>query len=246
MPTYKEVFDDRGLFYNSAMALCPMARDAEFKKLVQLADIKPSWKVVDVPSGGGYLHSYINVDPVMLINIEFSAAFRGGAKANSVNIFCDTLDSVPLQGTSDCVLSLAGLHHFEDHAAMFKSINTLLKPEGTFVLADVEVGSLPSRFLNSYVDQHSLNGHKGLFLGSETVKQLESAGFSIESDDTHFVPWRFPSRACMLNFCRLIFGLEEVNDTKLEEDIAHRLGMRVDGGIYYLAWDLRFIKASKS
>ena len=70
---YRDIFELRGRLYHQAMREHPDARINEFQSVINEADIAPGMTVVDVPSGGAYLSSYL--EEVELFGLETSETF---------------------------------------------------------------------------------------------------------------------------------------------------------------------------
>jgi SAM-dependent methyltransferase len=244
--SYGEIFEQRGHLYHQAMLGYPRAREQEFLRVVQLADIEESHRVCDVPSGGGYLRSY--VDPrTTLIPIETSRVFaRLCRRSGSPTALLSSLDALPLRGESiDRVVNVAGLHHVDDKLAFFEEAARVLKVDGTLCIADVGAGSKVAAFLDAFVDKHNPMGHKGSYLDDGFSKALESVGFRVAHHALGSYHWRFDTLRDMTTFCRLLFGLVRVGHEEIVEGIEQYLGYGVAADVCHLDWELLFCKAIK-
>lgn len=239
---YQAIFDRRGAAYHQAMQRMPEARGEEFRKLLELADLRPGETVCDFPSGGGYLARFLTT-PVELVLLETSEQFlRCAASAVADRRLLVRDGRFPLASASvDCCLSMAGLHHVEDKTAVFREVARCLKPGGRFVLADAEVDSPVARFLDEFVGTYCETGHSGLFLGPSTVDELTSVGFDVVVDRRIDYCWRFDSPADTAEFCRLLFGLSQVSDATILEELQRRLGLDRSAGRCDVNWELRFL-----
>ena len=237
--TYSEIFAERGAAYHKAMAECPQARDAEF-----LAALEPlrgrSGLLCDMPSGGGYLArfvpaelQYLGVDP----SEDFVRACPAGVECRQAAI-----TAVPLgDGAADCIVSLAGLHHEPDLPAVFGEMRRLVKPGGRAVIVDAAAGSKVATFLNGFVDEHNPMGHDGHFIGEETARLIEEAGFKVADDRIVDMPWRFESRDEAGAFCRLLFSMPGLSAEQVVEGMDREIGFDVIDGHPQLRWALRRI-----
>ena len=64
---------------------------------------------------------------------------------------------------------------------MFAECARALKPGGAYCVADVWAGSGVDGFLNVFVDQHSKDGHKGVFFDDSTTPAIAATGLRVES-----------------------------------------------------------------
>lgn len=246
--SYTDIFNRRGYLYHRAMAAYPDARAEEFIALLELVRINDGDIICDAPSGGGYLGRFADKQ-VKIIHVETSAEFFTLCRPqhNDEKILCAGLEQLPLPDNSlNAVLSLAGLHHMTEVERFYREAHRLLKPGGALCVADVAAGSRPARFLNEFLDQHCLTGHKGAFLDKDaTVRQLESAGFTVEYADTRAYHWRFPSREAMIAFMKDLFGMEHADESTVLRGVEEVLGYENAAGDYCVPWELLFFRAVK-
>jgi SAM-dependent methyltransferase len=243
--TYRDIFNHRGKGYHQAMRHNGIARQAEFQQVIQLAHLSPDLTIGDIPSGGGYLKTYLN-RPATILSIETSTQFLAYHPDQSLPILCKDFSKIPLPGNHlDRIVSLAGVHHFEDQPAFYQEAHRLLKPNGLFVLADVQENTPVAHFLNDFVDRHNSNGHRGQFLNDRTRSQLQQTGFSIRKSHLTSVPWRFQTLPDMAQFCQLLFGLDLATPDQILNGLSTYLGYQYHKGEYHLNWDLLFLQLSK-
>jgi SAM-dependent methyltransferase len=243
---YAEIFDARGRDYHEAMLRFPEARDDEFANIIKYADLSDGQTVCDYPSGGGYLEDYLNHD-VNLILLENSQVFLQCAieHSNAKRLLVENYKIPMADGSADRFISLAGLHHVDDKTVVFAEIYRCLKHGGKFAVADVRVGSGAAGFLNEFVHENSEAGHEGIFLHEETKKELESCGYTVSFAQPIAYSWQFASVDDMVEYCRLMFGINRANPQKIEDAIRHYLGLWEKDGEYYMGWELMFIVAQK-
>jgi SAM-dependent methyltransferase len=246
--SYKDIFDQRGASYHQAMLRYPDARKNEFDNILSLARPKPGEILVDLPSGGGYLKQFIQVDDVEIVEVETSRGFhdRQTASGNVRNLLCN-LDAIPLEDASaDILLSLAGLHHVDNLPDVFREAYRILKPEGRFCLADVQAGSDVDHFLNGFVDAHNSMGHQGSFIDEDFIRKLADAGFVIDVDELRSYSWDFPSPQAMAEYCTLLFGMDKADAMTVINGISEHQGFRTEGRSCRMFWQLRFIRGLKT
>ncbi len=243
--SYKDIFEKRGISYHKAMMTYPLVRLEEFRPLIEILDPKKDEVIVDIPSGGCYLKHYI-AESAKIISIDSSEAFLSFCDHSDETLCCD-VEAVPLaSGSIDKVYSLAGIHHLEQKSPLFTEVARLLRPGGLFALADVERDSSVDAFLNIFVDQHNTMGHKGLFLDkARTVMELEQSGLSVESAERKKYTWNFHTVEEMIDYTRLMFGLDKADDVEIVNGIERHLGYNeVSTGIE-MNWELLYFKVYK-
>ncbi|GAB6069157.1 hypothetical protein JCM30760_02540 [Thiomicrorhabdus hydrogeniphila] len=235
---YEDIFEQRGNSYHQAMTLFPDARKQEFEQLVSRANLTPNCTVADIPSGGGYLKKYLP-DSVIYQGHEPCTNFDNHSTA------CSSLQSLlplPWKDESvDCTFSLAGVHHLSDKERLFKEVHRITKPGGTFILSDVAEGSKTADFLDNFVGTYNSTGHNGLYLKHITIKELESTGWSIISKENIDFHWEFDNEEQVADFCRLLFDLDNIDNTQIIDAIERTLGLIFSDGRIKMNWSLTTI-----
>jgi SAM-dependent methyltransferase len=246
--TYRDIFNQRGASYHAAMMRYPKARQEEFEWAIRYAQLTDGARVCDIPSGGCYLQDWLS-QSVDLVAVETSDEFvacAGNTEDSYTILVCDSLGDVPLESDSvDRAISLAGSHHLEDRPAFYGEVQRILKPRGIFALADVQEGSGADGFLNTFVDQHNSMGHKGDFLRPDTAQELEAAGFEVLQQAPVDYHWRFDARDHMVEFCKLLFGIDQASDDQILHAIEHYLGYEELDRTVCMNWSLFFFQAMK-
>jgi SAM-dependent methyltransferase len=243
--TYQDIFNHRGQRYHQAMRQNGLARQAEFQQVIQLAELCPDMTIGDIPSGGGYLQTHLN-QPATLLTVETTAEFLQNHPDQPHPILCDRFSHIPLPSNHlDRIISLAGVHHFENQPAFYQEAYRLLKPNGLFILADVQDDTPVAHFLNDFVHRHNPNGHRGQFLTRQTGSQLQQTGFSLQKSQLTSVPWRFQTLPQMVQFCQLLFGLDLATPAQTLNGLTTYLGYQFLEGEYHLNWELLFLQLRK-
>lgn len=222
--SYADLFAQRGSSYDLAMQKYPHARDAEFEQLLAPLDLTPGMRVGDVPAGGGYLRWYLPEGCVWEGHEPCATFTNHGAKA-------DDPASRPLlplpwnDAALDSVVSLAGVHHIEDKAELWREVARVLKPGGRFVLSDVAEDGPIARFLDGFVGDNNSTGHEGLFLNRATLDELAASGFRVLDWSLNGYHWWFDTRAEMAEFARDLFDICKATPEQVGEAIARDLGV---------------------
>jgi cyclopropane fatty-acyl-phospholipid synthase-like methyltransferase len=243
--TYRNIFNHRGQGYHQAMSQNGLARQTEFQQVIQLANLRPGTTIGDIPSGGGYLQTYLT-QPSTIYSVETSTQFLTNHPDPTKLILCDRFSSIPLPSNHlDRIVSLAGVHHFEDQPAFYQEAYRLLKPNGLFILADVQENTPVAHFLNHFVHRYNSNGHRGQFLNEKTRSHLQQKGFSLRKIQLSSVPWRFQTLPQMTQFCQQLFGLDLATPEQILNGLSTYLGYQYLKGEYRLNWELLFLQLSK-
>lgn len=247
-PDYRDIFERRGEEYHQAMTRYPRARRREFEHMLALVRPSAGERLLDMPSGGGYLEDYLCGTDVSLIAVETSSVFHArAAERTGLETRLCALNAVPLDDDSaDAIVSLAGLHHVEDRSAVFGEMKRLLSGTGRLCLADVKAESGPARFLDVFVNDHSSLGHSGRFVDDTFRAELRGAGFNIESDHDISYDWHFDDAKAMTDYCRLLFGIDRAGRDEILSGIGRHLDYAESGGECRMRWSLTFIRCRPS
>jgi SAM-dependent methyltransferase len=240
---YREVFGARGGRYDDAMRRWPHVRDEEFRFVLDLAAPAPGETLIDVPSGGGYLDVHVAAG-VEVIGVEVSDEFIERGREHGVAAYASGLEAAGLPaGSADVVVSIAGMHHEDDHGALFAAWRRLLVPGGRLVAADVVAGSAEARFLDGFVGEWTSTGHAGQYFGDDLARLGTSAGYAdVRVVDGRY-HWWAEDEASLAAFCTSLFGLEDVTAAMVLEAIEAGPGITRQDGRVGLRWGLRALVA---
>jgi len=219
------------------------ARRYEFERPLALSGIDSGMRLLDFPSGGGYLRHYLPPD-VEYLPAETVADYAAYADV----LLCDW-DRIPLASDSvDVSISIAALHHLiHGRSDCYREIYRLTRPGGCFVIADVAADSAPAAWLDEFVGTQSSEGHVAIFHDEHEERQaLTEAGFRVAACRIDHYPWLFSSRQQTIDFCRGLFRLDRPDDELIWHALNDYLGTRVatDGAVE-LDWSLMLSKAVK-
>lgn len=233
MNIYSDTFNKRGFSYHSAMGDNPLSRKTEFDKIFLHYPLRTGESILDVPSGGGYLRSFVP-DGVKVDSLEFS---RGFSEDSLV---------VPVEGpwTSnvyDRVVSLAALHHIPDLHTFGKLTAKSLKQGGTFHFADVGIGSPVARFLEEFVHDNTEGGHRGIYRDWGNLHEALPDQLRVISVEERTCPWEFKSVANMVRFCKGLFCLRPVEDSIVEQALGDYIGWYRGRNTVFLNWRLTYV-----
>jgi SAM-dependent methyltransferase len=237
---YDAIFDQRGSLYHQAMARAPRARDAEFAQLFIHCPLAAHERLIDVPSGGGYLGQFLQRSrpdtPIDVVNLEFSPGF--GPTPQIV----DPYGTWPLdRWCSDRVVCLAATHHIQLLEKLLDNVRQVLRHGGLLHVADVRPDSGIATFLDTFVDRHTSTGHRGNYRDFERLSW--PSWLEILSVQTRPCAWRFDTIRQMLLFCHSLFGLGQEAFDGLEEALRSRVGVRESETGVELLWELSYCDA---
>jgi SAM-dependent methyltransferase len=239
---YEAIFNHRGNAYAEAMERYPHARDEEFRGLFRHVDLAAVRTVADVPSGSGYLATWLPPG-VALDAYDPTVAFRShGTDVHPVSLEAPVL----ARHDYDLVVCLAALHHVADKAGFFAAVAEHVRPGGQVVLADIAASSKLVPFLDGFIGAHNGTGHQGMYFNPADPFDFgrDHPRLAAVEVATLPCPWRFPDRAAMTEFSALLFGAASAGAAATERAIERHVGIRATPAGAEMAWELTYITAT--
>lgn len=238
--SYSDIFNLRGLDYHKAMMLLPHARDHEFKNIIEEVTVFPNMTIVDMPSGGNYLKSYLP-DDVNIIPLETSEVF---AKLGNTEV-CNW-SQLPLQSNSvDVFFCCAAFHHVEedDRLKFRDEVTRVLKPNGKLVIADVHLGTTVDHYLNKFVNKNNSMGHLGWFLDESFGAKYTTKSLQLKNNTLKEFPWYLSNNLeTSMLYMKLLFGIDKANTSTLSAYLKENLGLKQDiNNLYRINWCLKYV-----
>lgn len=227
---YREIFMHRGKAYHNAMLRQPSARDHEFERLFDACRPSTGQRLLDFPSGGGYLQRHLAAG-VTVQNLELSSGFDTGVPV------CDAAANIN-SGPFDHIVCLAALHHIDDQAGFLERLLGQLRPGGTLHVGDVAAGSRIDAFLDGFIGRYNQTGHQGSYLRNDPA-WFERIGRVTRIGELS-CPWVFESEAQMLDFCNDLFGLVDCPRQALRDALSSHVGFHRQGSQILLEWRLLY------
>lgn len=229
---YKDVFRHRGQSYDLAMKKYPNVRNKEFEQLFSIIPLIKNETILDVPALGGYLKKYC-LDDTNVIFLDFSQSI------NNINIV-SPYDrwNIPIV---DRIVCLAATHHIDDLNSFLQNLCFHVKTKGFIHIADVSVKSKISRFLDDFVGPHTSTGqHKGKYYDWKKIDFPES--LNVIKIEERSCPWIFNSEQEMIEYCRLLFDLQNVSDKDILSALKNYVGIENN----QINWHLTYVDLQKT
>jgi len=239
---YAGSFEERGSKYDKAMKLVPESRREEFIAVTkELANLSGGI-VLDVPAGGEYLKDYLP-SRFTYLPYERVSSFQGSPIVGTDQ----GLLPFPQSSKSiDAVVSVAGVHHFNNKLPLFTEMARVTTPNGYLVLADVHRESPVAKFLDGYIDTHNSTGHEGYYLDEKSLEELNQCGWDVISANRKHYHWVFASLNQLTRYCHLLFDIRHSDYEQTHRVIEQELSIdNLSQGRVGLRWDLYVITAEK-
>jgi hypothetical protein len=228
---YKNIFRHRGRSYDLAMSDYPNARDQEFHALFNRSPINPNETILDVPSLGGYLKKYCPKDTKVL-SLDFSESINNIQVVSPYEKW-----NIP---QVDRIVCLASIHHIQNLNLFLSNLSSHIKNNGLIHLADVSLNSNVAYFLDEFIGKYTSTGeHKGLYYNWHDIKFPKD--LSVLSISDIQCPWLFDSKTDMINYCKLLFDLQNVSDDQILSGLEKYIGYQEINNRIYLSWHLTYI-----
>lgn len=184
--TAKEQFDRQASQYNERWASWS---DETLRRMLELADPQPAWRVLDVATGTGFTALAFAPNVASVVGADIApgmlaeAAKRAGAQdIENVSWVETPAESLPFaDGSFDLVTARIAPHHFTDVAAFLRETYRVLVPGGLFVLGDTSVpdDDAEAAEWQNRVEWARDNSHVRNRSPHEWTSLCESAGFTI-------------------------------------------------------------------
>ena len=162
-------------------------------RLIELADPKPDWRVLDIATGGG--HTALAFAPRVrevvasdLTQEMLDAAERFIRDKGVTNVRFTEADacSLPFQDVEfDLVTCRVAPHHFPDCARFVREMARVLKPNGIAAMIDnlVPEDRPAADYINDF-EKYRDPSHVRAYTATEWLEFFKNAGFQIEATET--------------------------------------------------------------
>lgn len=228
---YKDIFRHRGESYDLAMKKYPNARNKEFEQLFYKIPLKKEETVLDIPALGGYLKKYCLQD-TNVIFLDFSQSING---VDVVSPY-EKWDIHPV----DRIICLAAIHHIQNLDLFLKNLCNHVKTNGFVHIADVSINSKISKFLDDFVGPNTSTGeHKGNYYDWGKIDFPNN--LNVVDIEERRCPWIFGSESEIIEYCRLLFDLRNVNDKEILYALNEYVGIENN----QIDWHLTYVDLQK-
>jgi hypothetical protein len=228
---YKDIFRHRGQSYDLAMKKYPNARNKEFEQIFYKIPLSKNEKILDVPALGGYLKKYCLYDTDVVF-LDFSQSI------NNINVVS------PYEkwniSNIDRIVCLAAIHHIENLDCFLENLSLNIKNNGFIHIADVSINSKISKFLDDFVGPNTSTGeHKGSYYDWKKVSFPKS--LSVMDIEERRCPWEFRSEKEMIEYCKLLFDLQNVSNEEILNALENYIGIENN----QINWHLTYVDLKK-
>jgi SAM-dependent methyltransferase len=141
----------------------------------------------------------------------------------------------------DAVVTRLSVHHFDRPARVMSEIFRVLRPGGSFVIADVISSEVPADAeLQNAIEILRDPSHVRMLPGSELTALVEQAGFAIESQTMWDKPREFEEWMGIVNDASRVPPLRAVVRALARAGASAGMGLSEDGGEirFFHRWNL--------
>lgn len=228
---YRDIFRHRGESYDLAMKKYPNARNKEFEQIFYKVPLRKKETVLDVPALGGYLKKYCLPDTTVLF-LDFSQSINGVDVVSPYEKW-----NIPVV---DRIVCLAAVHHIQDLSSFLENLCLHVKKNGFVHIADVSVGSKISQFLDDFVGPNTSTGeHKGNYYDWKKIDFPKN--LHVIDIEERSCPWLFNSESEMIEYCRLLFDLQNIDDKEMLFALKKYIGTKDNR----INWHLTYVDLQK-
>jgi SAM-dependent methyltransferase len=168
------------------------AKGAELERLVQMAQPQPTWRMLDIATGGG--HTALKFAPLVQEVVAYDYAtpmldaarqFIEGQGVTNVAYVQGDAENLPFEDAEfDFVTNRIAAHHFPDVFKFAQGCYRILKPGGTLLIQDQVVpdNERDAFYVNSFEKLRDPS-HVRALPGYEWNGTLLDAGFAVEETE---------------------------------------------------------------
>lgn len=228
---YKDIFRHRGKSYDLAMKKYPNARNKEFEQVFYKVPLRKNEIILDVPALGGYLKKYCLLDTTVLF-LDFSQSI------NNIDVVSPYEKwNIP---EVDRIVCLAAIHHVQNLNSFLENLCQHVKKNGYIHIADVSKYSKISKFLDDFVGPNTSTGeHKGNYYDWKKINFPKN--LHVVDIEERGCPWVFKSKPEMIEYCKLLFDIRNVNDKEILNALKEYVGIEKN----QIDWRLTYIDLQK-
>jgi ubiquinone/menaquinone biosynthesis C-methylase UbiE len=198
------------------------AEGEDLERLVEIAEPRPEWLVLDVATGGG--HTALRFAPLVgrVVATDLTARMLAAARTHIAaqgvdNVTFGVADAqdLPFQGERfDLVTCRIAPHHFGDCARFVRESTRVLKKGGMLLVQDhvLPEDRAAARYVDAFERLRDPSHHRA-YAESEWVKLFRDAGLAVEQTEQlvkehQFLPWAKRQDCSPETIARLIERVE--------------------------------------
>lgn len=229
--------------YIQAVLDFPEVRCREFLELKDFADLQSSTLLLEVPTEGRMLDQCFpdsRIDRVDFLKLSI-AGYAERVIVSDWSLYGIAADAY------DGVLSVVPIHHANasEKNHYLQGAFRVLRPGGVLAFAEVEAGSSVEHFLDEFIDQHTVTGHRGEYPDTHFCEAIRREGFVEVSSEVRDCPWVFESETLLCAYATQLFALKPMATDTLLSAMDAALGLKQIDGKLHLTWPLRFFRGVK-
>ena len=212
----QEQFGKTAAFY---LTHRPHAQGKSLERMLELAQPKPDWRVLDVATGGGHVaYTFAphvarvwatDITEEMLAQVRDEAAKR---KLDTIRVAFAKAEGLPFEDASfDCVTCRIAPHHFDSIPAFLAECHRVLRPGGVLVMVDnVVVPGPVGDYINGF-ERFRDPSHLRAWTMAEWAEAVKAAGLTIRHEEIipkkmMFEAWASRHDAHMRRFIRALIA----------------------------------------
>lgn len=166
------------------------SKGEDLELLVQMANPKPEWNMVDVATGGG--HTALRFAPLVkrVVATDISIKMLNAAKTfikgqgiDNVEFKVSDSEHLPFEADQfDLLTCRIAVHHFPNAQAFIKESHRVLKKSGLFLLQDhlLPENSSAGKSIDEFERLRDPSHIRG-FSKQEWMRQIENAGLTVKN-----------------------------------------------------------------
>jgi ubiquinone/menaquinone biosynthesis C-methylase UbiE len=250
MPDHAQRVRDEFTRQAETFSMAPAITDAALaQRIVEAMGDGAKGAVLDVACGPGILSAAIaatarevvafDLTPLML---EKAAQRCAAAARHNVSFREGNAAQMPFADLSfDAVVTRLSVHHFDQPAQVFAEVSRVLRPGGSFVVADVVSSAIAAESeLQNAIEILRDPSHTRMLPAAELASLIAAAGFSIDATTSWDKPREFEEWMGIVNDPARVAPLRTVVRELAEAGKSAGIGLSIDAGRikFFHRWNL--------
>lgn len=241
--SYGERLDQHIDQYIESVLDSPKVRLNEFLELKKFANLDNTTLLLEVPAEGRVLELLY---PDAIIHRADFLKLRVDAYADAVMVTDWAFGGIQ-RNAYQAVLAVVPMHHANaaEKQQYLAGAWGVLQTGGVLALGEVDFGSPLHYFLDGFINENTITGHKGDYPDARFEDALIQQGFSDVSSQVLACPWVFESEDELVSYMNRLFALKPMHRDYLLNALNDNLGLKEIGGSLHLNWSLRYFRGVK-